>query len=142
MNSRSTKRHNATPGDEPGGQRSKARTAVVAIAGTMLSPFIVLHRALRGIWRDQASRGILVMAALLLVAGTLIFMVIEDFSPIDSFYFSFITLATIGYGDLSPTTDLGKLVTVAYSFAGLGIMAALITSIAAQRRNATDGGEA
>ena len=142
MDSRSTKRADVTTGSKPGDQRSKARTAVVAIAKTMLSPFIVLSRALRGIWRDPASRGILVMAALLLVAGTLIFMVIEDFSPIDSFYFSFITLATIGYGDLSPTTDLGKLVTVAYSFAGLGIMAALITSIAAQRRNVADDREA
>ena len=74
------------------------------------------------------------MAALLLVAGTIIFMIIEGFSPIDSFYFSFITLATIGYGDFSPSTDIGKLFTVLYSFAGLGIMAALIRTIATQRR--------
>jgi hypothetical protein len=107
---------------------------VVAISATVLSPFIVLYRALRSIWSDRASRGILIMAALLLIAGTIIFMVIEDFSPIDSFYFSFITLATIGYGDFSPSTDLGKLVTVVYSFAGLGIMAALIRTIATQRR--------
>ena len=73
------------------------------------------------------------MAALLLVAGTVIFMFIEGFSPLDSFYFCFITLATIGYGDLSPSTDVGKLVTVIYSIAGLGIMAALISSIASQR---------
>ena len=57
-------------------------------------------------------------------------MLIEGLSPIDSFYFCFITLATIGYGDLSPSTDVGKLVTVIYSIAGLGIMAALISSIA------------
>ena len=99
-------------------------------------PFIVLYRALRGIWGEEASRGILIAAVLLLVAGTVIFMFVEGFSPIDSFYFSFITLATIGYGDLAPTTDLGKLLTVAYSVAGLGIMAALITTIAAQRRSA------
>ena len=74
------------------------------------------------------------MAALLLVAGTIIFMIIEGFSPIDSFYFSFITLATIGYGDFSPSTDIGKLVTVLYRFAGLGIMSALIRTIATQRR--------
>lgn len=60
-------------------------------------------------------------------------MLIEGFSPVDSFYFCFITLATIGYGDLSPATDVGKLVTVIYSIAGLGIMAALISSTATQR---------
>lgn len=107
---------------------------MVAVSATLLSPLIVLFRALRGIWSDRASRGILIVAALLLVAGTIIFMVIEDFSLIDSFYFCFITLATIGYGDFSPSTDIGKLVTVLYSFAGLGIMAALIRTIATQRR--------
>lgn len=123
-----------TPGDEADDQRGKAGTAVVAVSATLLSPLIVLFRALRGIWSDRASRGILIVAALLLVAGTIIFMVIEDFSLIDSFYFCFITLATIGYGDFSPSTDIGKLVTVLYSFAGLGIMAALIRTIATQRR--------
>jgi hypothetical protein len=63
-------------------------------------------------------------------------MLIEGFSPIDSFYFCFITLATIGYGDLAPATDVGKLVTIIYSVAGLGIMAALISSIATQRLSA------
>ena len=111
-----------------------AAKAAVAVPATIFMPFVVLYRSLRDIWDDQASRGILISAALLLVAGTLIFMIIEEFSPLDSFYFSFITLATIGYGDLSPVTDLGKLVTVVYSIAGLGIMAALISTIAKQRR--------
>ena len=91
---------------------------------------------MRGIWDDRTSRGILIVAFWLLIGGTVIFMLIEGFSPIDSFYFCFITLATIGYGDLSPSTDVGKLVTVIYSIAGLGIMAALISSIATQRLSA------
>ncbi len=142
MSSRSPK-PDAKPG-EPGSQRgrSTATKAAVAVPYTVLMPFIVLWRSLRGIWSDQASRGILITAGLLLVAGTIIFMIIEGFSLIDSFYFSFITLATIGYGDFSPTTDLGKLVTVAYSIAGLGIMAALISAIASQRRTDRDHGVA
>ena len=134
MSSRSPKPDPGSP--EPGSKqgRSTATKAAVAVPFTVLMPFIVLWRALRGIWSDQASRGILITAGLLLAAGTVIFMIIEGFSLIDSFYFSFITLATIGYGDFSPNTDLGKLVTVAYSIAGLGIMAALISAIATQRR--------
>ncbi len=123
---------------DPKGSHGSFKRAVTAVPATVLMPFIVLYQALRGIWSDRASRGILITAALLLLAGTIIFMIIEGFSPIDSFYFSFITLATIGYGDLSPSTDLGKLVTVAYSIAGLGIMAALIATIAAQRRSGSD----
>ena len=142
MNGQTTEPSEGPQKPGPGRKTSTARKAAVALPVTILMPFIVLYQALRGIWSDRASRGILVTAALLLLAGTVIFMIIEGFSAIDSFYFSFITLATIGYGDLSPTTDLGKLVTVAYSFAGLGIMAALITSIAAQRRNVADDREA
>jgi voltage-gated potassium channel len=114
--------------------RSTVRKAVVAVPVTIAMPFLVFWRSMRDIWRDQASRGILIMAALLLLAGTLIFRIIEDFSLLDSFYFCFITLATIGYGDLAPATDLGKMVTVVYGIAGLGVMAALISAIATQHR--------
>ncbi len=110
-----------------------AGKALVAIPKTMAMPFVITFRALRGIWRDPDSHNILAAAGMLLAAGTLIFMIIEDLSLIDGFYFSFITLATIGYGDISPTTDVGKIVTVIYGIAGLGIMAALISSIASQR---------
>jgi hypothetical protein len=112
------------------------RAFILALPVSVLMPVGIVARALRGIWDDRTSRGILIVAAWLLVGGTVIFMLIEGFSLIDSFYFCFITLATIGYGDLSPSTDVGKLVTVIYSIAGLGIMAALISSIATQRLSA------
>ena len=127
------------PDDSAGGPPSRERTpvktagkALVAIPKTIAMPFVITYRALRGIWRDPNSHNILVAAGMLLVAGTLIFMILEDLSLVDGFYFSFITLATIGYGDISPTTDVGKIVTVIYGIAGLGIMAALISSIASQ----------
>jgi hypothetical protein len=112
------------------------RGFILALPMTILMPFGIVARALRGISDDRTSRGILIVAVWLLIGGTVTFMLIEGFSPIDSFYFCFITLATIGYGDLSPATNVGKLVTVVYSIAGLGIMAALISSIATQRLSA------
>lgn len=112
--------------------RGSAKKAAIVVLTTIFMPFIVFWRSIRSIWADQASRGILILAALLLVAGTIIFMVIEGFSPLDSFYFCFITLATIGYGDITPTTDLGKIVTVIYGIAGLGVVGALISTIATQ----------
>lgn len=107
--------------------------ALLAIPKTIAMPFVITFRALRSIWRDPDSRNIVVAAGMLLAAGTLIFAIIEDLSLIDGFYFSFITLSTIGYGDISPATDIGKIVAVIYGIAGLGIIAALISSIASQR---------
>ena len=127
--------------DRPGRRHSAAKAALV-LPATILMPFVMVWRSLKRLWDDRASRGILITAALLLVAGTLIFMWIEGFSLVDSFYFCFITLSTIGYGDFSPSTDLGKIVTVIYGIAGLGIIAALVSAIATQRlraEGATDG---
>ena len=118
------------------GMVADVTAAVVALPAAILTPFIVVWRALHRLWSDKSSRGVIVAAAWLLVAGTVIFMIIEDLSFVDGFYFSFVTLATIGYGDIAPATDMGKMVTVIYGIAGLGIMAALISSIATQRLSA------
>jgi hypothetical protein len=46
---------------------------------------------------------------------------------IDSFYFSFVTLATIGYGDITPVTTIGKVV---YGILGLGLVSLSVGVIA------------
>jgi len=45
---------------------------------------------------------------------------------VDAYFFTVITLTTIGYGDLTPTTTFTKLFTTLYVFIGLGIIAGLI----------------
>lgn len=54
--------------------------------------------------------------------GTILFHFLEHWSWVDSFYFICITIATIGYGDFYPTTDLTKILTVIFSFAGIGML--------------------
>lgn len=55
---------------------------------------------------------------------------VEKLSPLDSLYLSFMTLTTIGYGDVHPVTDLGKIFTMVYATVGLGIMAMFISVVA------------
>ena len=57
----------------------------------------------------------------LLVIGTLVYNFLEHWSYVDSFYFSGITLTTIGYGDLYPTNDVSKIFTVIFAVSGIGI---------------------
>jgi hypothetical protein len=57
-----------------------------------------------------------------LFIGTVFFHVAEGWKLVDSFYFSGTTLTTVGYGDLHPTHDLTKIVTVFFAFSGIGIV--------------------
>ena len=65
-----------------------------------------------------------------MLIGTIFYHRIEDMTFIDSFYFSFVTLATIGYGDITPVTTIGKLFTVVYGILGLGLVSLSVGVIA------------
>ncbi len=72
---------------------------------------------------------LLSLAITVVTVGTVVFHQLEKWSWIDSFYFTIITLATIGYGDLVPTTPVGKLVTVLFVIAGVGIFLAFLNKM-------------
>ncbi|MGI9644922.1 MAG: potassium channel family protein [Ilumatobacteraceae bacterium] len=61
-------------------------------------------------------------AILLITVGTGIFSLLEDWSIVDSFYFSVVTATTVGFGDLTPDTDAAKLFTVIYIVVGISII--------------------
>ncbi|MEI7501719.1 MAG: potassium channel protein [Paludibacter sp.] len=48
----------------------------------------------------------------ILIIGFWGFIIIEDISPLQSLYMLVITIATIGYGDVVPITDVGKVFTI------------------------------
>ena len=92
--------------------------------------FTGFFRDLRELFSDRAGKAILMMVASLIVIGTIFYNLVEGWSVVDSFYFSVVTLTTVGYGDLSPDTTVGKLFTTIYIFSGLSIIAAFASNIA------------
>lgn len=67
-------------------------------------------------------------AFITLITGTVFYHIVESLTWVDSFYFSVVTLATVGYGDITPHTDLGKLFTAFYILIGVGIIGAYVSS--------------
>ena len=101
----------------------------------MIPLFVVFKRlwqSLRAAARDAAFRGLLQLSGVLLVTGTLFYWRAEDWTPFESLYFSVITLTTVGYGDLAPTTNISRAFTMGYVLLGLGVIVALATQIASQ----------
>ena len=77
-------------------------------------------------WDRNSNRILGGSVLLVLIVGTLVYSVIEDWSLIDSFYFSSIALTMVGFGDLTPSTDFSKIFTVFYIFSGVAIVATWI----------------
>ena len=89
--------------------------------------------AFRLMLRETETRIIAVAALLTIAIGSLVYMEIEGWSLLDAVYFCVVTLATVGYGDLHPTTPFGRAFTILYILVGVGILAAFITGLAKNR---------
>ena len=87
---------------------------------------------------DRDSRLTFSWAASTLLIGTFIYHWLEGWSYLDSLYFCVISLATIGYGDLTPTTPLAKAFTIVYVINGIVILLALFDRIRVVRSKAVD----
>jgi len=62
------------------------------------------------------------------VLGTLSFTIIEKLSPVDAFYFTIVTIATVGYGDIHPMTQIGKLLAITLTIMGVGTFLGVIAN--------------
>lgn len=75
----------------------------------------------------------LLWALATLLLGVFVYHRLEGWSYLDALYFCVISLATIGYGDLTPTTDTAKLFTIFYVLNGIVILLTLFDRIRAVR---------
>lgn len=66
---------------------------------------------------------------MLMVIGTLFYHFSEGWRFIDSFYFTTVTLTTVGYGDLHVTKDISKLFTAVFAVIGISITLYSLTII-------------
>jgi len=89
-----------------------------------------LGRFVRAMARRPGTHAIMLSLALTLFGSTVYYHLVEGWSWIDSIYFCVVTLSTVGYGDIVPTTVPGKLFTIVYIIFSIGLVAAFVHELA------------
>ena len=85
------------------------------------------HQKHGGLDQGALYRRLALAAVSLVVVGTVAFRWLEDdWSWVDSFYFSVVAVTTVGFGDFAPTTDGSKLFAVFYIVTGISIIATFL----------------
>ena len=93
------------------------------VLGTLRHVFMI------DVLRDPASRPAFAWAGLWIVIGVLVYHYFEGWTWIDALYFCVVTLATVGYGDFTPTTPFTKLFTIFYILNGIGILLFMVNKV-------------
>ena len=70
-----------------------------------------------------------VALALLILAWSLAFMAVERRSFVDAIYYTFVTVTTVGYGDIHPESTAGKMMAILIILTGTGMFGGLVASM-------------
>ena len=95
-----------------------------------MRPNAQIRQGLRAAFGSPRVRILLALTSTLIGIAALFYCLVEGRSLVDAIYFSVMTIATVGFGDLAPKTTLGKLFTVGYVVCGLGLFVATAPAIA------------
>ena len=86
------------------------------------------------VFADRRTRPLIMYVAFIILVGAGLYHYLEGWGWLDSVYFVVVTLTTIGYGDLAPTTPLTKLITIFYGLNGVILLLTLFDVIRRVRR--------
>jgi voltage-gated potassium channel len=78
--------------------------------------------------RDRVRIGVIAVLIAITI-GTVMFHVLEGWSILDSLYVTVQTVTTVGFGDLSPSTRLGRAFATVFMLVGVGIVLYALTSM-------------
>ncbi|WP_374331232.1 potassium channel family protein [Aestuariivirga sp.] len=102
-----------------------------------------LFGSMRVALAEPEVQGVLTLALTLIAIAALFYWIVEGWSFLDAVYFSVVTIATVGFGDLAPQTVPGKIFTIVYIIAGIGLFASAVATLARAvlRADSSGGGD-
>jgi len=71
----------------------------------------------------ERIRGVGGLVLILLLAGTIGYRALCHLSWLDAFYFTVITMSTVGYREVGELDPIGKIFTIGLIFSGVGVLA-------------------
>jgi voltage-gated potassium channel Kch len=96
----------------------------------MKSPLEIIVKFVKALslaMKDYKFRALLFLVSIAVTIGTVFYKYTEAWSWLDSLYFTIITITTVGYGDMTPTTPLGKLFTMFYLLISVGLLVGIVS---------------
>lgn len=111
------------------------RTLKIFKAAKLLKLVRVGSFAVRGLSRAKrflnvnGLKYVILICASAIVTSSIAMTAIEKMKFEDALWWSFVTATTVGYGDLSPTTNAGRVIASILMLVGIGLIGALTSSI-------------
>ncbi|MBI5227358.1 two pore domain potassium channel family protein [Candidatus Micrarchaeota archaeon] len=90
---------------------------------------------------DPEVRSLIIPIITLLIIyaiSILFFHYVEGWSFLDAAYYTTVTIATVGYGDFTPKTSIGKIGAMILIFTGISVALYVITHLGALRARTID----
>lgn len=83
----------------------------------------------RKFFNTNGFKYVLLIAIFSIFAASICMMYFENMTFTDSLWWSFVTATTVGYGDLSPSTGMGRIIASILMIVGIGLIGSLTSSI-------------
>ncbi len=84
---------------------------------------------------DTEIKNALLAILILNLFGIIAYHYLEHWNWVDSLYFSSATLTTVGYGDITPKSEIGRIFTIFYMWSGVSIGFYTLTLLSRQQGN-------